>query len=524
MTTPPPNPPRPVLLCILDGWGHRHDKTDNAIEMASVPVWHHLLESAPHALLETSGLAVGLPDGQMGNSEVGHMNLGAGRVVMQDLPRIDQAVADGSLAKIPQLTAAIAAVKAAGGVFHLLGLLSPGGVHAHQDHMAALAKTISDAGVPVRVHAFLDGRDTPPSSAEGFMKKFLADIDGHDVKIATVGGRYYAMDRDKRWDRVTLATDAILSGKGPRADDALAAIAASYKAGKTDEFVLPAVIGDYAGVQNGDGLLMANFRADRAREILHALADPAFTDIERPSLPAYSALLGMAEYSSQLNPLFPALFPAEKLSDILGEVVSKAGKKQLRIAETEKYAHVTFFLNGGEEQVYPGEDRILVPSPKVATYDLQPEMSAPEVTDKLVAAIESGKYDLIVCNYANGDMVGHTGIMAAAIKAVETIDNALGRLEKAIVKMGGVMLVTADHGNVELMKDQETGEPYTAHTVGAVPVVLVNAPEGVKGVSNGRLADVAPTLLSLIGLPQPEAMTGRSLLVSESAKRAAAGE
>jgi 2,3-bisphosphoglycerate-independent phosphoglycerate mutase len=524
MTNPASPAPRPVLLCILDGWGHRHDKHDNAIEMARTPVWHHLLATAPHALLETSGLAVGLPEGQMGNSEVGHMNLGAGRVVMQDLPRIDQAVADGSLARNPGLTAAIAAVKAAGGAFHLLGLLSPGGVHAHQDHLAALARIISDAGVKVWVHAFLDGRDTPPSSAEGFMKKFLADVAGHDVAIATVGGRYYAMDRDKRWDRVTLAADAIRSGKGPRAGDALSAIAASYQAGKTDEFVLPVVIGGYDGIKNGDGLLMGNFRADRAREILHALADPAFGEIERPPLPAYAACLGMAEYSSQLNPLFPALFPAEKLSDILGEVVSRAGLKQLRIAETEKYAHVTFFLNGGEEQVYPGEDRILVPSPKVATYDLQPEMSAPEVTEKLVAAIDSGTYDLIVCNYANGDMVGHTGVLEAAIKAVETIDGALGRLRKAIEKAGGAMLITADHGNVEMMTDPETGEPYTAHTVGAVPVVLVNAPAGVKGIAGGRLADVAPTVLSLMGLPQPDAMTGRSLLVSEPQKRAVAGE
>jgi 2,3-bisphosphoglycerate-independent phosphoglycerate mutase len=475
-------------------------------------------------LLETSGLAVGLPDGQMGNSEVGHMNLGAGRVVMQDLPRIDQALADGTLAKNARLTASIAAVKVAGGRFHLLGLMSPGGVHSHQDHLAGLAKIISDAGVPVLVHAFLDGRDTPPSSAEGFVKKFLADVAGHDVKIATVSGRYYGMDRDKRWDRVTLAADAIRSGKGVAAADPLAAIAASYAAGKTDEFVLPAVIGDYAGIGNGDGLLMGNFRADRAREILHVLADPRFAEIERPALPAYAACLGMVEYSSELNPLFPAIFPAEKLSDILGEVVSRAGKRQLRIAETEKYAHVTFFLNGGEEQVYPGEDRILVPSPKVATYDLQPEMSAPEVTDKLVAAIESGTYDLIVVNYANGDMVGHTGILSAAIEAVETIDAALGRLETAIRKMGGTMLVTADHGNCEMMTDPETGEPYTQHTVGKVPAVLVNGPEGVTALSDGRLADVAPTLLSLIGLPQPEAMTGRSLLVFTAVQRAAAGE
>jgi 2,3-bisphosphoglycerate-independent phosphoglycerate mutase len=520
----PATPPRPVLLCILDGWGYRKDPTDNAILQADTPNWTRLSSAMPHALLETSGLAVGLPDGQMGNSEVGHMNLGAGRVVMQDLPRIDQALADGTLAKNSHLVSAIAAVKAAGGRFHLLGLLSPGGVHSHQDHLAGLAKIIAGAGVPVLVHAFLDGRDTPPSSAMGFMTKFLADIKGHDIHVATVSGRYYAMDRDKRWDRVTLADDAIRSAKGPKAADPLAAIEGSYQAGKTDEFVLPAVIGDYAGIQDGDGLLMGNFRADRAREILHALADPEFTEIERASLPAYAACLGLVEYSSALNPLFPAIFPAEKLTGILGEVISKAGKKQLRIAETEKYAHVTFFLNGGEEQVYPGEDRILVPSPKVATYDLQPEMSAPEVTDKLVEAIESGKYDLIVVNYANGDMVGHTGILSAAIKAVETIDKALGRLETAIKKAGGTMLITADHGNCEMMTDPETGEPYTQHTIGKVPAVLVNGPAGLTSLDDGRLADVAPTLLSLIGLAQPQAMTGHSLLPAETVKRAAAGE
>jgi 2,3-bisphosphoglycerate-independent phosphoglycerate mutase len=515
---------RPVLLCILDGWGDRQDPTDNAILQADTPVWNRLSTSSPLALLETSGLAVGLPDGQMGNSEVGHMNLGAGRVVLQDLPRIDQALADGTLAKNALLDSSIAAVKAAGGRFHLIGLLSPGGVHAHQDHLAGIARIIADAGVPVLIHAFLDGRDTPPASAIGFLDKFLADIAGHDIKIATLGGRYYAMDRDKRWDRVTLAAAAILSGQGPKAETPLAAIEASYAAGKTDEFVLPVVIGDYAGSADGDGLLMGNFRADRAREILHALADPAFTEIARAGLPAYAACLGLVEYSSALNPLFPAIFPAEKLTGILGEVVSKAGRKQLRIAETEKYAHVTFFLNGGEEQIYPGEDRILVPSPKVATYDLQPEMSAPEVTDKLVEAIERGRYDLIVVNYANGDMVGHTGILAAAIKAVETIDHALGRLETAIKKMKGVMLITADHGNCEMMTDPETGEPYTQHTIGKVPMLLVNPPDGISALEDGRLADVAPTLLALLGLPQPEAMTGRSLLVADSVKRAAAGE
>lgn len=510
--------PRPVILCILDGWGHRDDPTDNAIALADTPTWDRLMATAPRALLQTSGLAVGLPDGQMGNSEVGHMNLGAGRVVMQDLPRIDQAVADGSLAAHPLLGETLATLKANGGTLHILGLLSPGGVHSHQDHLAALARLADAAGVKVAVHAFLDGRDTPPSSARDFVTKFQNDLKGTKAVIATVSGRYYAMDRDKRWDRVQLAFDAMALGQGPRAADALAAIDASYAAGKTDEFVLPVVIGDYAGMQDGDGLLMGNFRADRAREILHTLVDPAFDGFARARVPALAARLGLTEYSKDLNAFFQTLFPAETLTNLLGEVVSGAGKTQLRIAETEKYAHVTFFFNGGREQVYDGEDRILVPSPKVATYDLQPEMSAPEVTDKLVEAIGSGKYDLIVVNYANGDMVGHTGMLDAAMKAAHTVDGCLARLETAITAAGGVMLVTADHGNAEMMTDPDTHEPYTAHTTGPVDVLLVNGPTGIDGLSDGRLADVAPTLLSLLGLPQPAEMTGRALL---SGRRAA---
>ncbi|MGE5515366.1 MAG: 2,3-bisphosphoglycerate-independent phosphoglycerate mutase [Bacteroidota bacterium] len=509
--------PRPVVLCILDGWGHRDDPTDNAIAQADTPTWDRLLATSPHALLLTSGLAVGLPDGQMGNSEVGHMNLGAGRVVMQDLPRIDQAVADGSLAVNPQLTDAVTKVKSAGGTLHLMGLLSPGGVHSHQDHLAALARVAAAAGVPVAVHAFLDGRDTPPSSAREFMARFLADIAGTGARVATVSGRYYAMDRDKRWDRVQLAFDAMALGQGPRAADPLAAIDVSYAAGKTDEFVLPVVIGDYAGMKDGDGLLMGNFRADRAREILHTLVDPKFDGFARTRVPAFSAQLGLTEYSKDLNAFLGTLFPAESLTKLLGEVVSDAGKTQLRIAETEKYAHVTFFFNGGREQVYPGEDRILVPSPKVATYDLQPEMSAPEVTDRLVEAIGSGKYDLIVANYANGDMVGHTGMLDAAIKAAETVDGCLARLEKAVAAAGGAMLVTADHGNAEMMTDPDSHEPYTAHTIGPVDVLLVNPPAGAKGLASGKLADVAPTLLALLGLPQPAEMTGQSLLKGDRA-------
>lgn len=504
--------PRPVVLCILDGWGFRAERADNAIALGDTPVWDGLVAHAPHAFLETSGLDVGLPDGQMGNSEVGHMNLGAGRVVMQDLPRVDLAVADGSLARNPALTKAIATLKANGGTAHLLGLLSPGGVHSHQAHMAALAKIVSDAGVAVVVHGFLDGRDTPPSSAKGFVESFLADVAGHDVTIGTLSGRYYAMDRDKRWDRVTLAYQAMVEAKGVAAADAVSAVEASYRNGKADEFVLPAVIGAYKGMQDGDGLIMANFRADRAREILSALVDPAFDGFPRAKLPEFAVRLGMAEYSTELNRFFEVLFPAESLSRILGEVVADAGLTQLRIAETEKYAHVTFFFNGGREAVFTGEERILVPSPKVATYDLQPEMSAPEVTDKLVEAIDGGKFDVIVVNYANGDMVGHTGVLDAAIKAVETVDRCLGRLVEAVGRAGGSLLVTADHGNAEMMRDPVTGEPYTAHTVGKVQVILSGAPAGVTALRDGRLADVAPTLLALLGLEQPGQMTGRSLL------------
>ncbi|HVI51690.1 MAG TPA: 2,3-bisphosphoglycerate-independent phosphoglycerate mutase [Candidatus Sulfotelmatobacter sp.] len=506
---------RPVVLCILDGWGYRPEREDNAIALADTPVWDSLIATCPHALLATSGLQVGLPDGQMGNSEVGHMNLGAGRVVMQDLPRIDQAVADGSLARNPQLLSFVANLKKTGGKAHLMGLMSPGGVHSHQDHMAALARILSDAGVPVVVHAFLDGRDTPPSSARDFLTKFIADVAGKTVRIGTVSGRYYAMDRDKRWDRVSLAWTAMVEAKGQTAADAVAAVDASYAAGKTDEFVLPAVIDTYDGMKDGDGLLMANFRADRAREILSALVDPAFDGFPRSRLPVFAARLGMAEYSKDLSAFLELLFPPESLSRILGEVVSDLGLTQLRIAETEKYAHVTFFFNGGREQVFPGEDRILVDSPKVATYDLQPEMSAPAVTDKLAAAITGGKYDLIVVNYANGDMVGHTGILPAAIKAAETIDASLARLKDAITKAGCTMLITADHGNCELMRDQVTGEPYTAHTIGKVPVVLLNGPNG-QTLTDGRLADVAPTVLALMGLAQPAEMTGHSLLAASA--------
>jgi 2,3-bisphosphoglycerate-independent phosphoglycerate mutase len=506
-------PPRPVVLCILDGWGERAERADNGIEQAKTPNWHRFLATGPHALLQASELFVGLPKGQMGNSEVGHTNIGAGRVVLQDLPRIDQAVADGSLARNERLAAFIAALKKSGGTAHVMGLLSPGGVHSHQHHIAALANIIAAAGVPVAVHAFLDGRDTPPRSAKAYVEKFLADIGGHDAThIATVTGRYYAMDRDKRWDRVEKAYQALVAGSGAAARTAIEAIDHAYEAGQNDEFVLPTVIGGYGGMKDGDGIVVGNFRADRVREMLAALLDPAFAGFARGTTIRIAAACGLTEYSAELKPFLTALFPPEDLHDTFGEVVAHAGLHQLRIAETEKYAHVTFFFNGGRETPFAGEERILVQSPKVATYDLKPEMSAFEVTDRLLEAIASGRFDVIVLNYANADMVGHSGDLAAAIKAVEAIDACLGRLDDAIERAGGSLLITADHGNAEMMRDPETGQPHTAHTTNPVPLVLVNPPPGITGLEDGRLADIAPTLLAIIGLAQPRAMTGRSLL------------
>ena len=510
--------PRPVMLCILDGWGARDEAVNNAIALAVTPNWDRYVREAPMAHLKSCALHVGLPEGQMGNSEVGHMNLGAGRIVMQDLPRINAAVADGSLAAHPTLACHIDTLRETGGTCHLLGLLSPGGVHCHQDHMATLAAAVSSSGVPVCIHAFLDGRDTPPKAGHGFMSSFLADIATlKDVRVATVSGRYYAMDRDNRWDRVSQAYNVMVGANGAKAVDPLSAIGASYAGNLGDEFMLPTVIGDYVGMADGDGLLMANFRADRAREILAALADPEFDGFARDEVRSFAVRTGMVEYSKDLNAFFDVLFDPLALGGILGEVVAEAGLKQLRIAETEKYAHVTFFLNGGREDEFKGEDRILVPSPKVATYDLQPEMSAPEVTDNLVSAISTGVYDLIVVNYANGDMVGHTGVLDAAKIAAETIDQSLGRLEEAIATAGGIMLVTADHGNCEEMIDAVTGVPHTQHTLNDVPIVMLNGPSRVTTLTDGRLSDVAPTILELLNLAQPKEMTGISLIPSDRA-------
>ncbi len=508
-----PQRPRPLILCILDGWGERAERADNAILLAKTPNWDRFMARFPHAHMQASESFVGLPDGQMGNSEVGHMNLGAGRVVMQDLPKIDQAVAKGALDKNEALQSFIVALRKSGGTAHLLGLISPGGVHSHQDHIAALANALDTAGIGVAVHAFLDGRDTPPKSAERFLAKFIADTkSARRVAIATVGGRYFAMDRDKHWDRIEQAYRTLVAAEGARAADALAALAQAYAAGKNDEFVPPTALGDYRGMKDGDGVIMGNFRADRVREIMTALIDPGFSAFARQKTVRFAAAAGLCSYSAELAPRMAALFPPEELRETFGEVAAKAGLTQLRIAETEKYAHVTYFFNGGREHEFPGESRILVPSPRIATYDLKPEMSAPEVTDELVKAIEARKFDVVVCNFANTDMVGHTGDLAAAITAVETVDAALGRIVAALDKVGGAMLVTADHGNAEMMRDEATGQAHTAHTTNPVPLLLVNPPPGVTGITDGKLADIAPTLLALLGLEQPRVMTGRSLL------------
>ncbi|HOV56602.1 MAG TPA: 2,3-bisphosphoglycerate-independent phosphoglycerate mutase [Rhodanobacteraceae bacterium] len=503
--------PKPVLLLILDGWGHRSDPANNAIALAKVPNWRRLLASCPHALVQTHGLHVGLPDDQMGNSEVGHMNIGAGRVVYQDLTRIDRDIASGAFAANPALLQACAAARAGSGTLHVLGLASPGGVHSHEQHLFAMLDLAAREGVKrIAVHAFLDGRDVPPRSAEASLRALeakCAAVPG--AVVASVGGRYFAMDRDQRWERVQRAWQAIVEADAAfHAPTAVAALAAAYGRGENDEFVQPSVIGSGVPVADGDAIVFMNFRADRARQLTRAFTDAAFEGFARTRLPRLAAFVTLTEYSAELAVTAVAYRP-QSMANTLGEYLAAQGKTQLRIAETEKYAHVTFFFSGGREDPYVGEERILVPSPKVATYDLKPEMSCPELTDRLVAAIASGRYDFIVCNIANPDMVGHTGILDAAIAAAEAVDVALGRLETAIRAAGGALLITADHGNLEQMVD-DNGQPHTQHTVGPVPLVFVGAP-GAR-VSGGALCDLAPTVLALMGLPQPAEMTGHSLV------------
>ncbi len=498
------------MLVILDGFGWREEVADNAVAQASTPAFDRLWTAGPRAFLRTDGYEVGLPRGQMGNSEVGHLNIGAGRIVAQELGRIAAAIEDATLADAPALRNLIAALRESGGTCHLLGLVSDGGVHAHQDHAAALAGILHAAAIPTVLHAITDGRDTPPASAAGFLAALQAVLPAA-IPVVTVSGRYYAMDRDNRWERVERAAAVMTRGAGPRYPSVASLLADSSAQGITDEFVVPAVIGEhYRGMADGDALLCFNFRADRVRELLAAFLDPAFTGFARPRQVRFAAAAGMTRYSDALAPFIQPLFQPQSFISILGEVVSRAGRTQLRMAETEKYPHVTYFLNGGQEAPYAGEDRIMVPSPKVATYDLQPEMSAPELAGRAVEAIGSGRYDLIVLNFANADMVGHTGSLPAAIRAVEAVDQGLGQIADAIARQNGALLVTADHGNAELMRDAATGEPHTAHTTNLVPILLAGGP--YTALRDGRLADIAPTLLALMDLPPPAEMTGRSLL------------
>ena len=506
---PTQSPAKPVVLCILDGWGIGPTLADNAPHLARTPHFDRLMASCPHATLITHGRAAGLPEGQMGNSEVGHTNIGAGRVVAMDLGMIDLAIEDGSFLEKPALADFIAALKASGGRAHVAGLASPGGVHSHQSHIVAAAKALTDAGLEVLVHAITDGRDVAPTSAAGQLAQLEAELP-EGARIVAVIGRYFAMDRDNRWDRVEKAYRAMVEGNGATADDTQAAVATAHGGGKTDEFIEPAVIDGYGGMSEGDGLFFVNFRADRAREILAAIGDPGFDGFDRGPRPALAARLGMVDYSKAHDAYMTTMFPKQEIVNTLAEWVGKQGLRQFHIAETEKYPHVTFFLNGGKEPPVPGEDRYMAQSPKVATYDLQPEMSAAEVTDHLVAAIGAG-YDLIVVNYANPDMVGHTGDLQAAIRACEAVDTGLGRVLAALEEAGGAMIVTADHGNCETMLDPATGGPHTAHTTNPVPVILVGGPEGAV-LRDGILADLAPSLLQLMGVAPPPEMTGRSLI------------
>ena len=505
----------PVLLLILDGVGCREAAPDNAISRAAKPHWDSLWREYAHTTLDASERYVGLPGGQMGNSEVGHLNIGAGRVIYQDLTRIDHAIETGEFQSNPALAGAVATARQSASTLHVLGLLSPGGVHSHERQLAAMVELAARAGVPVHVHAFLDGRDTPPRSAAASLA-YMTQVCARQraCRITDIVGRYYAMDRDKRWERVAAAYDLIVDGEAPyRARDAREALDAAYARGESDEFVKPTALlgadGHPARIADGDVIVFMNFRADRARQLTRALTDPAFSGFARKRTPRLGAFVCLTSYGAEFAGLAAAFAP-QSVSNGFGEYIAARGLKQLRIAETEKYAHVTYFFNGGVEATYPGEDRILVPSPRVATYDLKPEMSALEVTDKLVAAIAAAKYDAIVCNYANGDMVGHTGNLEAATRAVEVLDACIGRVVAAQLARGGEVLITADHGNVEMMHDPATGQPHTAHTLNLVPCLYVGRRAALR--AGGALQDIAPTLLSVMGLPQPTEMTGRPLV------------
>ncbi len=502
--------PKPVVLCILDGWGLRKETEGNAPALAHTPNFDRMMARCPHSTLITYGPDVGLPRGQMGNSEVGHTNIGAGRVVAMDLGQIDLAIEDGSFFRNPALLDFIRKLKQHGGTAHLLGMISNGGVHGHIDHIKAAIRAIGDEGVPVLLHAITDGRDVAPKSALGFLDEIEPVLAAHGGRIATLGGRYYAMDRDKRWDRVQKAYEAIVHAGGPHFATARQVVEAAYAEGVSDEFILPAVVGGYGGMADGDGLFCLNFRADRVREILAAIGDPEFDAFDTGARPKLAALLGMADYSERHDTYMSTCFPKQEIVNTLGSWVAQHGLRQFHVAETEKYPHVTFFLNGGKEEPEKGEMRYMAPSPKVPTYDQKPEMSAVEVTDHLLGAIHE-RYDLIVVNYANPDMVGHTGDLQAAIAACEAVDRQLGRVLEALEQEGGAIMLIADHGNCETMIDPVTGGPHTAHTMNPVPAIVCGGPSGVR-LRKGRLADVAPTVLDLMGLPKPPEITGKSLL------------
>ncbi len=503
---------KPILLLILDGWGIAPKGRGNAVSLADTPVLDSLFAEYPHSRLTCSGRAVGLPDGFMGNSEVGHMNIGAGRVVYQDMTRIDISIEDGSFYENPVLVELMEKTRAGSGRLHLMGLISDGGVHSHQNHLYALLKIAKKYGIEqVYIHVFLDGRDTPPDSGLGYVEKLMQEASGIGVgQVATVSGRFYAMDRDKRWERTELAYDALVLGRGPVVSDPLSGIRASYEAGEMDEFVKPCVVSGLDGrIGDGDGVFFFNFRADRARQISRALFDAEFEGFTAKSRPEMAMMATMTEYEGG-SPL-AAAFPPVMVIKTLGEVISGLGKKQLRIAETEKYAHVTYFFNCGREEPFPGEDRIMIPSPReVATYDLKPQMSAEEVTENLVSRLP--EYDMCVCNLANLDMVGHSGIIKAAIKACETVDKCVGRIVDKVLAVGGHMLLTADHGNAEEMLSPE-GRPQTAHSLNKVPLVYIGADSGGIKLGEGVLGDLAPTILDLSGLEQPVEMTGKSLVL-----------
>ena len=505
---------KPVVLCIMDGWGINENKNYNAVAQAKTPNVDDLSKRFSYSSLEASGEYVGLPIGQVGNSEVGHMNLGSGRVTLQTLPKINQAFANDEVKSNKTFSDFISKHKKDKTV-HLLGLCSDGGVHSHIDHITNIAKLLEEKKIKTAIHIFADGRDSSPLQLGSIITKFEKSLPKKTI-IASLIGRYYSMDRDNRWDRVKKSFDLIAYAKGLRQSNNISsAIKLAYEHEETDEFISPTIIDDYSGVEEGDSLLMVNFRSDRVRELLTAFLDPDFNEFEKKEQkPLFSNALGMTEYSDKLSEFMKSIFIKDIIKNTLGEVVSEANLKQLRLAETEKYPHVTFFFNGGKENIFPGETRIMIPSPKVSTYDLKPEMSAYEVENTLIKAINSNDYDLIIINFANPDMVGHTGNMNAAIKAVETVDKAIGNITKALKKHNGVMLLTADHGNCEVMMDDKTNTPHTAHTCNTVPLILISKNKNLK-IKDGKLSDIAPTILDLMSLNKPLSMNGESLLIKE---------